>query len=446
MPKELPGFYFDPEKNRYFPSSLEPDKKASSGSTKLHKHTPGPLSWPPDSLSQTPYHSPSVWHAIQRSRLANHQRGRMAATHQVMTAQLAATRAYRAIPLPVSKGQTLTAFAVRIRLEISMIAEMKCWQAGTYDSKVWSVAGDSYGVIHAFDPSPIGEFLSVPEHTFQHSSLDSQISSISSSGSRWVATSFSSSILIHDLASTRTVRLSPPPYLACDIWTSNLRDRSLVLGVRQRALLVPDLESLGDIRHLETHSDVFALHQEENLVYTGSRNGAIRRFDTRTRAPGPTLLSDVFTRSSNSITYVNVIKDWQLLVSTIRGTIEIFDVRYLQRTQPLLALLGNVNSYQPNLPHAITPSQSHFFAAGLDHRIRGWSLVTGEPLSCPTTSPSPTMEIPGYQVHATDAPISPFTVMFEEQITSLEIAEVRHELGLFATSGSGLHKFILGRQ
>jgi hypothetical protein len=97
-----------------------------------------------------------------------------------MTAQLAATRAYRAIPLPDYTEQTLTAFAVRIRLGISMIAEMKSWQAGTYDSKVWSVAGDSYGVIQAFDPSPISEFLCVPEHTFQHSSpreyqLDSQV-------------------------------------------------------------------------------------------------------------------------------------------------------------------------------------------------------------------------------------------------------------------------------
>jgi hypothetical protein len=43
-----------------------------------------------------------------------------------MTAQLAATRAYRAIPMPVYTGQTLTAFSVCIRLEISGIAEMKC--------------------------------------------------------------------------------------------------------------------------------------------------------------------------------------------------------------------------------------------------------------------------------------------------------------------------------
>ena len=31
-----------------------------------------------------------------------------------MTAQLAATRAYRAMPMPVNTGQTLTAFAVCI--------------------------------------------------------------------------------------------------------------------------------------------------------------------------------------------------------------------------------------------------------------------------------------------------------------------------------------------
>ncbi|KAI9443186.1 hypothetical protein H4582DRAFT_1166474 [Lactarius indigo] len=410
MPKELPGFYFDAEKNRYFPSSSKPDGKARATT---QQHTPKPLSLP-KSLSQTHHRSPSVWHAIHRLRLAKHQRERISATHQVMTAQLAATRAYQAIPVPVYPGQTLTAFA-----------------AGTYDSKVWALAGDSYGVIHAFDPSPIGDFLS--------------ISSICSSDSRWVATSFSSSILIHDLPSSRTVRLSPSPHLACDIWTSNLRDRSLVLGVRQHALLMQDLESLRDAQRLETQSDVFALHQEESLVYTGSRNGSIRRFDTRTRAPGPTLLSEVFTKSSDSITYLNVIMDWQLLVSTIRGTIEIFDVRYLQGSRPLLALLGHVNSYQPKLPHAITPSQSHLFAAGLDGRIRGWSLLTGEPLSSPAVSPFSTMEIPGHQMHAVDTPTSPFSVIFEELITSLEITQVRHELCLFATSGSGLHRFILGR-
>ncbi len=41
-----------------------------------------------------------------------------------------------------------------------------------------------------------------------------------------------------------------------------------MLGVRQRALLMQDLESLRDARRLETQSDVFALHQEEVCVHT----------------------------------------------------------------------------------------------------------------------------------------------------------------------------------
>jgi hypothetical protein len=114
-------------------------------------------------------------------------------------------------------------------------------------------------------------------------------------------------------------------------------------GVRKRALLMQDIERLTDAWRLETQSDVFALHQEEVgppvivnnpsrptcnanqcLVYTGSRSGSIRRFDTRTRAPGLTLLGEAFTKSSNSITYLNIIKDWQLLVSTIRGVVRLF--------------------------------------------------------------------------------------------------------------------------
>jgi len=80
------------------------------------------------------------------------------------------------------------------------------------------------------------------------------------------------------------VKVSLPPDLGSDVWTSHLRDRSLVLGgdnllayigtfmkthcrttagVRKRALLMQDVESLTAARSLETESDVFALHQEE---------------------------------------------------------------------------------------------------------------------------------------------------------------------------------------
>jgi len=100
------------------------------------------------------------------------------------------------------------------------------------------------------------------------------------------------------------------------------------------------------------------------------------------------------------------------------------------------------SSFLPLQPHAITPSQDYFFAAGLDNRIRGWSLLTGEPLS----HPHPTLEVPSNQLHAVDMEASPFGVKFEGQITSLEIIEAGRELCLYATSGLVLHRFILGRR
>ena len=55
-------------------------------------------------------------------------------------------------------------------------------QAGAHDGLIWSIAGDSYGVLHSFDPTPPGDLLSIPSHVLQHSwsrehRLDSQVCS-----------------------------------------------------------------------------------------------------------------------------------------------------------------------------------------------------------------------------------------------------------------------------
>ena len=42
-----------------------------------------------------------------------------------------------------------------------------------------------------------------------------------------------------------------------------MKTHEKTLGVRKRALLMQDVESLIDAWRLETGSDVFALHQEE---------------------------------------------------------------------------------------------------------------------------------------------------------------------------------------
>ena len=148
MPRELPGFYFDAEKNRYFPSSSKKEGKSQhppddARSPAAPPHTsdavaPSPSSSTP--LPQTRRRSTTdIWHALQLLRLANSPRQRIATAQlrlatlamtypnsyfsrcvsKMMTAQLEASAAYQVIPFPVfTSGQTLTAFAVRSRLPI----------------------------------------------------------------------------------------------------------------------------------------------------------------------------------------------------------------------------------------------------------------------------------------------------------------------------------------
>ena len=99
-----------------------------------------------------------------------------------MTAQLEASIAYQAIPIPVFIGKTLTAFAVRSRLLKDNLHDhdIQNTQAGTHDGCLWSIAGDSYVMLHTVDPFPLGDLLSMPGDVLQHSwtrgyRLDSQV-------------------------------------------------------------------------------------------------------------------------------------------------------------------------------------------------------------------------------------------------------------------------------
>ena len=80
MPRELPGFYFDAEKNRYFPSSSRKDGKSRPPEPR------SPATHPPTSDAASSSLSTPVlqtrrrsWHAFQRLRLATCPRQRIAA-------------------------------------------------------------------------------------------------------------------------------------------------------------------------------------------------------------------------------------------------------------------------------------------------------------------------------------------------------------------------------
>jgi hypothetical protein len=90
MPKDIPGFYFDESKNRYFPSSSKPDRKAhiaeppsAAAHSQISEASFPPSTPPPPRRRQFP----DVWHALQLERLASCPRRRIAVIQSVLPHQ-----------------------------------------------------------------------------------------------------------------------------------------------------------------------------------------------------------------------------------------------------------------------------------------------------------------------------------------------------------------------
>jgi hypothetical protein len=119
-----------------------------------------------------------------------------------------------------------------------------------------------------------------------------------------------------------------------------------VSGLFRSAAYVEDIEIRQHFRYFNTHSDVFAVHQPQdvspsfisgkprltivyllqNLFFTGTRSGSIIRFDTRL----PKSYGDhLFCGSSGSknerapIRHLHVIRQWQLIASCANGDVRV---------------------------------------------------------------------------------------------------------------------------
>lgn len=110
---------------------------------------------------------------------------------------------------------------------------------------------------------------------------------------------------------------------ADEIWTSHLLDRTLVLGINMKAAYIHDIERPLQLQYLHTQSDVFAVHQHQNnLVFTGARNGSIHQFDRRMDKPHGQKLFDGRLRNQRaSVRYLTAIRDWQLVASHSNGDV-----------------------------------------------------------------------------------------------------------------------------
>ncbi|KIJ54964.1 hypothetical protein M422DRAFT_24827 [Sphaerobolus stellatus SS14] len=264
--------------------------------------------------------------------------------------------------------------------------------------------------------------------------LMSEISSIQSTEDIAVFTSFGPhpQIIVRTIASQEAYVIRPKQLF--DVNTSRLIGRSLTLGMQKKALHIPDLQEPRDFVSLHTDSDVFALHCSNHEVWAGARNGCVTLFDLRTEQKAHVLdYNTLEGKRRTSIMHLNQIGDIQMLVTTISGEMDVFDMRMLRRLRvfsPVQSFKGHFNTYTTHLGHAVDPMNQFVFAAGEDHTVRGWSIATGQPLKAPLRS--------GWT--------GLLTRKFEKHVLCMQITSDGYHNKLWLTWGNELECYELGKR
>ncbi|KAF9241155.1 hypothetical protein BU15DRAFT_73630 [Melanogaster broomeanus] len=446
MPRDLPGLYWDEQRQRYFslaPSPANTSKHFQSNTTPAHANVvpsdPQLIRLPRD-VSSGPY-------TIRR-------RQGVTAPHRVFADIRSSTRTAhkdRLIHHIRSSQIALTDKVTRSRVP-SMLARgaVTAFQTVCHDGRVWSFTGDSVGWFYS--SSIDNEHEDMRWCTHREFNLSSEACKLSNSGSDRVL-SIAAGILhlcfwldvhcylfwsrLQDAAITaRFPSLSVSVFggrrPVHDIWTADLQGSRLVLGANKQAVVMDGVEDRPTTQYLPTQSDVFALAQHDSILYTGLRNGEILRFDTRVRiSKGDALLDGIFAQTSNSITNLKLMRNSQLLVSNVDGRVSDIDVRstFSHFSDAVDDFTGNINSYIIKAPLAMDQRENILFAAGQDRKIRLWSLRTGgPPLSGGTALTGQTA----------------LQQQFEDPVRGMQITAEDAGMCLWAASGTELLKYSLG--
>ncbi|KAG1774887.1 hypothetical protein EV702DRAFT_1121669 [Suillus placidus] len=430
MPRELPGLYWDEEKQRYFPLASSRRPQVAGPST-LHPPTR------PQSAPQARGESHNLKRHRNRSLLRAREDAKFSfrTTHKNKLIQLLLANLIIVAHSQISCCQVAQTSQIASSSILSLTrCAITAFQAVSYNNNVHSFAGDTGGWFYS---SVVGRDELVTGHHTSHGwrpefSLSSEISSICISGSRCIATSFGpESKILHfpldlDSEDIRVTRVNNRSVR--DIWTADFQGTRLVLGTNDQAVVIDDAANRATVCFMKTGSDVFAVAQDNNIIYTGSRAGIVQRFDSRIASvKGDRIFNDPYTTQNNSVTNLKIFYDWQLLTSNIDGSLAMFDLRFPGNRTPVISFTGNINTYTTKTPIAVDPHEQFLFAAGQDRRIRLWSLSTGGP---PLVSP-----------------VSVFQKPFENPIRALQVVEEQEGvLGLWATSGAALYKYNLGQR
>ncbi|KAH8825015.1 hypothetical protein DL96DRAFT_1611641 [Flagelloscypha sp. PMI_526] len=364
-PREIPGFYYDAVVNRYFPlgnRSKPPVILETAQNMPIVNDPPPrkrkrtrPMDFPSLALTQWPnFHSTSSRHAI--------------------LARLYASTSKHCYESVQCYGQTTQ------------------FQTLSFHGLRYQLLGDNTGWLYSRvemaqrdDRHPLDS--SFTEWNYQiNSQRNGIISSISTSGSVWAATSMgqTSKLILQDLACPDRTEIIGIPSIS-DVRCSSLDGKKMFLGSAGKAVYFPN-----------------------DLLYTGLRNGTISRFDTRIQKPDHEKLLSGFSRIGSRFANLPFFPIIQLFAGWKDGYLASFDVRFLRDSEPIRTFSGHQDSIHlhEQLGFVVDTDGGFLFAAGSDCRLRGWSLTSGDQLLPPQTK---------------DPWRNPFTAVFSQPPSSLHI-------------------------
>ncbi|KAJ6462004.1 hypothetical protein C8R47DRAFT_1158713 [Mycena vitilis] len=440
-PRELPGFYFDIERNRYFPLSSRPPPASSASTSTSQPASEAQEHAPPTRRRRQLWSSAGGTTAAGRAREAQRLlHTRFAATQRCCaeqvrwpfygTASNILLCAFRTTPTRQFLGDELGWLYSRGRVEVS--PHYRDADDSTHEE--W------------------GEWT--PELCL---APDSQISAICTTSTRCVAVCFgpSTKICVQDAGMperTALLHLSD----VFDVRAASLQGSALVLGALRQAVLLPDIDVSAGVRKLPTRTDVFSVAQQENLVYTGTRAGAVLRFDTRTNknngqvlfesgvnnnSTGPGLAGPI---QRSSVVHLEPTHGRQSLVAgCMDGRLATFDLRFVRpAAPPVVTYAGNPSSvsHSGGLGFAIDPAERFLFAAGADARLRGWALDSGVPVLPDAAASTISYTRPSDP----KAPCNPFATRFAAPLSALQVVDDGQGDVLWASGGGVVLHWRLG--
>ncbi|EKM51602.1 uncharacterized protein PHACADRAFT_212242 [Phanerochaete carnosa HHB-10118-sp] len=444
MPRDLPGFYWDEERKRYFPLSSRPAAHTQAGPSNPVPHgssrTASALAavaaqtlWnaKPDAPSPPPRKRRRVDVLLPDGSVS---RGLMGEGLRLSTSH-AQIRAYANLGA-MSEGKPFWhGDCIFSSMDVAVEA----------DGSLVASTGDKGGWLQTYTTDKPG----YPYGGSRELYLGSEVTAVCRSETHRLAVSFgpSSKIAVENIVEDAEIWniISIGDHRCHDVQTAHLFGKSLVLGSARRGILLSDIQAGWSFDVLQTGSDVLSVYQSEHVIYTGARNGSIQCFDKRlnSRQKGQELFNGKFRDDNRSVTHLSVVYGTQLLASTIKGDLELLDLRFARHSTPLVEYYGHTNSYHPRLGIATSPCASYVFAAGQDNRIRAWSLQSGEPVTPPAHPPAPSdLEHSQLLRHT-----------FGDLVTAICVTEGGggggaggNGLSLWAASGRQIYRYWLGQR